>query len=743
MSAQRANSIPGASVFVSQGNAAYEQLDYRGAWEAYRKAEGLGLRSAVVSYRYDLLSEHLGIKVEKNKSRGHRTQTLLLLKEAYNKGKANRPVIFFYLAQVLQSRKGGGKEAIRLYAEAIQKFEKNQFGPLNASDREKVAQMYLALGLPFQAERLLVRAKKSSPHYALASYVLGKIYMEKGQHQKAVKEFESFLAIVPEDIEGHILLGESVMAAGEYDRAKRIFEVALSLDSTKSDARKGHQRAIRAVARRDRIEYQVIKVAWEVGYDSKLRPLTLEEDSRNFRGNDSGPPSFGPRGNLGFTFGEDERFQIYTVSKDGIHFTRQAASSSGFTGFLGSDGHFLVTRGRGLGRIIGDFDSQKGTFKKLHRGYCRDPSYSRKRNALLCVVPQGVLLVSLDSGKVSTFFLEPGVRHPRFSHDGQRVVLAQKNFLFWLSRTGQVLGRARFPEGRAAVSFPIFSPDGRWILSGENGLHLTHVESKISVSLDHPDLKGAGRPVFSPDGQSIVFGKNRQWYRLKFPRKIEEFFTVLQTKSLIQEKKFGAAARLVKNRIFRNQLTFHMLMARALFGLEFYGKAEKTALQAAKMDKRNWQPIFLLGKIWAAKKNWNESIKMMDRAIELNPRQFEIYYERARIRALQGLQDEAIEDYRFALRWIRKSPGKTDDSTVMSLLDLYVFKNRLNDALLLLLDFGERLSPKSMRKIFVHPLYKHIRADSRFKEVMAPPPDGVDWPKAIPSPSSLKRSRGK
>ena len=744
MFVRRLKSVPAANIFVSQGNTAYERLDYRGAWEAYRKAEALGLRSAVVSYRYDLLSEHLGIKEGNKKSAGYRPQTLLFLEEAYNKGKANRPVIFFYLAQVLQSRKGGGKEAIRLYAEAIQKFEENQYGQLNAGDREILARMYLALGFPVQAERLLVQAKISSPRYALASYALGKIYKEKGRHLKAVEEFESFLAIVPEDTEGHILLGESAMAAGDYDRAKRVFETALSLDSTKSDARKGHQRAIRAVARRDRIKGQAIKVTWEVGYDSKLRPLTLEEDSRNFRDNDVGPPSFGPRGNLVFTFGDGERFQIYTVSRDGMHFARRAASSSGFTEFFGSDGHFLVTNGTGPGRIIGDFDSQRGTFKKLHRGYCREPSYSRKGNALLCVALQGVHLVNLDSGKVSTLFQEPGIRHPRFSQEGQRIVMAQEDFLLWLSRTGQVLGRVRLPGGRAAASYPAFSPDGRWILSGENGLHLTHVISKNSVSLDHPELKGAGRPVFSPDGQSLVFGKNRRWYRLEFPRQIEEFFTVLRTKSLIQEKKFGTAARLMKNRIYqsRNRLTFQMLMARSLFGLEFYEKAEEAALQAAQMDKRNWQPVFLLGMIKAAKGNWDESIKLLDRAIELNPRQFEGYYERARIRVLQGHQDEAIEDYRFALRWIRNSPGKSDESAVMSLLDLYVSKNRLNDALLLLLDFGDRLSAKFLRKIFVHPLYGQVRADPRFKEVMAPPPGGADGPKASPKPLSLPPPRG-
>lgn len=726
---QLAHFPPSAEIFITQGNFAYSRLDYQGAWEGYRKAEALGVRSAVVSYRLDLLGGLMDIQPIREEGSLYRAQTIKLLKEAYDGGKAKKPIIFRYLATVIEASREGGREATRLYAEAVRRYEKKQFGLLNAGDLEILARMYLSLGLPAPAEKLLLQAQRLNSRYALVPYSLGKIYALAGNHRKAIRQFELFLEIVPGDTESHILLGQSVMASGDYARAKQLFETALSLDSANSDARQGHQSAVRAVERRNRLRSQVQKVGWEVGYSSRMIPLTLEEDHRDFRNTGTGAPSFGPGGKLSLVFGDGDRFQIYTVTKDGMNLDRQAASSSGFSGFVGNS-RFLVTNGYGPGRVIGAFDSSRGTFSKIHQGHCQQPNYSQIDNALLCVAPQGVLLVELGTGKVRTLFREDDIRHPRFSENAQLIVVARDDSLVWFDRSGQVQGRVRLPGGSGSASYPVFSPDGQWIISGEGGLHLTSVKEGLSVELSHPSLKGAGRAVFNPIGESIVFGRAGQWFQLDFPKRIAGFFAVMRARALLREEKFGAAARLLKEKFSggQNPLTFHVLMAKSLFGLEFYRQAEESAARAAELDKRDWRPVLLLGKIKASQGHLEDSIRLLDRSIELGPDQFDGYFERARIRTLQGFKDEAVEDYRFALKRVQSSSERDGEAAVMALLSLYVERDRQNDALLLLLNLAARLSTNAIRDIHVAPRFERLRTDPRFGEIMEPSSE-------VPTPS--------
>ncbi|MBT5948776.1 MAG: hypothetical protein HOG94_13985 [Nitrospinaceae bacterium] len=726
---------PSAEIFITQGNFAYSRLDYQKAWEAYRKAEALGVRSAVVSYRLDLLGGLLDIEPSRKEAPLYRAQTIKLLKEAYAEGKAKKPVIFRYFATVLESSQEGGKDATRLYAEAVRRYEKKKFGRLNAGDLEVLARMYLSLGLQAPAEKLLLKAQRLNSRYALVPYSLGKIYALAGNHLKAIRQFELFLDIVPSDLESHILLGQSVMASGDYTRAKQLFETALSLDSANSEARQGHQRAIRAVERSSRLKGQAQKVGWEVGYSSRMVPLTLEEDHRDFRSTGTGPPSFGPGGKLSLVFGDGARFQVYTVTKDGMNLARQTASSSGFSSFTGYS-RFLVTNGYGPGRVIGEFDSSRGTFSKIHRGHCEQPNFSQKDNALLCVAPQGILLVKLGTGKVRTLFRETDVRHPRFSDNAQMIAVAKGDSLIWFDRSGQVQGRVRLPGGTGSASYPVFSPDGRWLISGESGLHLTSVKERISVERSHPSLKDAGRAVFNPVGESLVFGRAGRWFQLDFPKRLAGFFAVMRARALLREKKYGAAARLLKDKFSgsRNQLTFHVLRAKSLFGLKFYRQAEESAARAADLDKRDWRPVLLLGKIKASQGYLEDSIHLLDRSIELGPDQFDGYFERARIRALQGFKDEAVEDYRFALKRVHSSLEKDGEAAVMALLGLYVEKERQNDALLLLLNQADRLGPNAIRDIHVAPRFESLRVDPRFGEIMAPAAEVPTPPKKMPPP---------
>ncbi|MEE9240818.1 MAG: OmpA family protein, partial [bacterium] len=517
-------------------------------------------------------------------------------------------------------------------------------------------------------------------------------------------------------------LGESAYGAGDYERAQKAFQTAYSLDPINSDARAGLQRTERTLNRRSLLQKQASEFVWDVGLRSRINPLTLIDDNLEFENDALGSPFFGSDGKLSFTSGDGGRFQIYTLSADGLHLTRRAASSSGFSGILGPSNQFLVALGVGPGREVGAYDDSRGTFKSFYRGHCKEPNYSGKARLIVCLTPQGVLIVDSVSDNVSTLSREAGARYPRFSRDGKMVVLAVGDELVLHDLAGQVIQRIRLPGGEEATRYPDISPDGRWIVSGRKGIYLTSIKDKFSIPLRHPYLQNGSRSIFSADGHSVVFERGGRLYLLSLPKPVGSFFAFQRVKAMIQEKRFGAAVRLLNGRKSKDQnfTGYFLLLGQAYMGLEFNEKAKIAAGRAARLGLKDWRPQLLLGKLMAARRAWERAAQFLDRAVELGPDQFEGYLERAKIRSRQGNIDAAIQDYRTALEKLGPNPGPKGESTVFGLFNEYVDSKRVNDALLLLLDHADRLSANTLELVRKSSRYHIIRKDPRFNEVIGP-----------------------
>ncbi len=80
----------------------------------------------------------------------------------------------------------------------------------------------------------------------------------------------------------------------------------------------------------------------------------------------------------------------------------------------------------------------------------------------------------------------------------------------------------------------------------------------------------------------------------------------------------------------------------------------------------------------------------------------------------------AVRDYQMAIEKLGPNPGPGGESTVIGLFNLYVESRRVNDALLLLLDHANRLSPNTVELVRTDSRYHVIREDPRFTEVIGP-----------------------
>jgi hypothetical protein len=89
---------PGTEILISKGNAAFARLDYQKAWEAYRQAQAMGVQDAVIFYRLAVLADLVKAPGKENRD-SQRKQAHRLLENVYQKG-ADRPLIYFYLAQI-------------------------------------------------------------------------------------------------------------------------------------------------------------------------------------------------------------------------------------------------------------------------------------------------------------------------------------------------------------------------------------------------------------------------------------------------------------------------------------------------------------------------------------------------------------------------------------------------------------------------------------------------------------------
>jgi len=722
ITAQPETSQAEALPFIRQGDAAYERMAFEAAWEAYRKAETAGARSGVVFYRMDTLNAILRKSHRETAEVQYRKETRRLLDEEYRGGKGG-PAVYFYLAQLMEGGEGSASHRHRLYAEAVRKFESGGFERLETGDMEKLGRMYQFLGLPEKAEKLFLQAQAMDSRNAFAAYGLGQLYRQAGRHRAALAEFERFTGIVPDDKEGRLLLGETAYALGQYARAEKAFETALALGPAAPEARNGLRRAREALERRGALQKEQAVLAWDTGFKTRLLPLTLPSDGLRLSGGGLGPPAVSGEGDIAFAAGEERRFNLYTLSGNGVDLARRISSSSGFTSFEREEKRLMVTVDIGPRLEVGAFDIQKGTMRVIHRGECQHPYLSERHRALLCGTPGGVLLVDPVTGHASTVFREPRARHPRLGGRGQTIILAERGEVIWLDRTGQEQGRHRIPGQEADASYPDFSPDGLWIVSGESGLHLTSVKEKVSVPLDHPALEGAGRAAFDAGGGAIVFVREGRLYRLELPKEMEGFFALQHARVLIRGNKPGAAARLLKNLPSgeRGRFAYQLLLGEALMGLNVHEEAEASLNRAGELEPKDWRAPFLIGKLRAARKDWAGALRSLDRAAHFAPERYEVYLARAQAHASAGRRQAAAQDYQAALRHAEKTPGVKADAAVLGLLDAYVREGRIDEALLLLIDRAGSLSPQTLHTVRTAARYQPLQRDSRLREILGLP----------------------
>jgi tetratricopeptide (TPR) repeat protein len=106
------------------------------------------------------------------------------------------------------------------------------FGSESGSAYLLLAQMLLREELPQLAEENAKGALRISPHLALAHFILGKIYLARGDTAHALEEFEQERNINPSYPPVYEFLGDLYTKAGQFQKAQHSLTEALSLDQT-------------------------------------------------------------------------------------------------------------------------------------------------------------------------------------------------------------------------------------------------------------------------------------------------------------------------------------------------------------------------------------------------------------------------------------------------------------------------------------------------------------------------------
>jgi Flp pilus assembly protein TadD len=106
------------------------------------------------------------------------------------------------------------------------------FGAASAPAYLLLAQMLLREELPQLAEENAKGALRLSPNLALAHFILGKIYLARGETSHALQEFVEEQKVNPTYAPLYQFLGDSYTRAGQFQQAQHALTEALSLDQT-------------------------------------------------------------------------------------------------------------------------------------------------------------------------------------------------------------------------------------------------------------------------------------------------------------------------------------------------------------------------------------------------------------------------------------------------------------------------------------------------------------------------------
>jgi len=113
----------------------------------------------------------------------------------------------------------------------------NQYGlaPDSGAAYLLIAQMLVIRELPEVAATNARKALELSPHLALAHFLLGKIFLAKGELDHALEEFEAERAINPAHPQLYQFLGDLYIKEGKFGLAQQNLTRALSLDQSSTE----------------------------------------------------------------------------------------------------------------------------------------------------------------------------------------------------------------------------------------------------------------------------------------------------------------------------------------------------------------------------------------------------------------------------------------------------------------------------------------------------------------------------
>ena len=113
----------------------------------------------------------------------------------------------------------------------------NQYGlaPESGPAYLLIAQMLVIRELPEIAAINALKALQLSPHLALAHFLLGKIFLAKGELDHALEEFEAERAINPAHPQLYQFLGDLYIKEGKFGLAQQNLTRALSLDQSSTE----------------------------------------------------------------------------------------------------------------------------------------------------------------------------------------------------------------------------------------------------------------------------------------------------------------------------------------------------------------------------------------------------------------------------------------------------------------------------------------------------------------------------
>ncbi len=515
---------------------------------------------------------------------------------------------------------------------------------------------------------------------------------------------------------------------GRYEEALRSYEEAARRDVNHSAAKAKVAELKEAAERKKKVLSGRQELELGLRFSATLTPLIFPDDGFSFRADGNGAPTFSPQGGEVLLGAEaDGAFNLYTVKADGTRLRWRARSPQGFSSLTPDGSHLLLSIPGEKGPVLRFLDIETGETRLAYGAECLEASLSPEGRSILCLGREGLKRVELPSGQAETLSERRGIESPRFSPDGKRVIFRDKGTVVILdAATGEELELLESLSGKGPVH-PHLSPDGRWVVSGGNGLFLTSVEEKASLPLRHPALSGARFPSFSPDGRKLLFVRGGGVFVLELPEDFEAYFRFMRAERMLEEEGAGAALGYLnrwKDGLERHP-AHHVLLGRSYLRLRFYDRAEESLLRARRVAPTWAEPALALGEVAFARGRYERALSFFERARELGPKDPRAYLHLGRTLEAMGKDERGL----FALeegisrfrQWVWQD-REVGDGLKLGILELLTRQARVEEALLRLIDWRGSLGAKALEALRESPAFEALRRDSRFEELLGPRP---------------------